>query len=138
MLIELFAFFGILATIMFFFADAKNYGAIRIIASLLLLFMAMWVFNDGISYNDYKTTSISGTSLTTGLDIDRPGAGLETNTTINETTTLTQTQTETLHYSEITWPYETIMKFKYVLFIMLLFSGLYGIFTYRGEAKTKK
>lgn len=132
MLLELFAFFGLMAIAMFAFADMRNYGTIRIMASFILLILGFWVVVDGLQYRTGDSVDISETRTLGGTNTNNATG---TPNTYNETVSLSRSETVSYEYAALEWPFASIIPLRHVLAIILWFMGLYGFLTWKPEVR---
>lgn len=122
MIFETFALLGIISICLM---GAGAFGKLSfppMFASVLVMFLGLWILLDGISI---QTGTAIATNQTTIAQC--PGLCELENMTSTETTTATVSAPQ---YTEITWPFESVMNFRHFFGIFLFFLALAGFFAF--------
>jgi len=127
MIFEEFAFMGIVISLL---AAMSIFGKTifpGFFGVTLLLFLSFWVMSDGIQYPISVQTQTNQTIISAC-----PALCENATTTESATTTIALTTT---NYQDITWPFDSILEFKWFFALFLFFLGLAGITGYALQSK---
>jgi hypothetical protein len=122
---EIVVFFGLLILILLAFAELGKHKIIGVLASLLLIMLAIWVGLDDITFITGTNTAITGTNSITESElwVADEYVGNQTVTTYNTNENLT------ISHAPATIP-NTPIAFNLLLALVLLSVGIYGALYY--------
>jgi hypothetical protein len=118
---EVFAFLGLISTLLTAYAVIGKTSYPGMFASVIVLFLSFWVAVEGLYFPTGVLTATNSTTVS-----ECPGICEMTNASTTSSSTTISSLTTT-NYAELTWPFEGIMPFRWFSFLFLFFLGGSGL-----------